>query len=142
VSEFPVGPVSKSENPDFLVQSADHTIGIELTSLFRKSAQGHSLAREQESLRERVAAETKSRYEAMKRPPIRQFGLGLFVTDRLRTARIDPHSSSASLPPAEFRAAGRFHNKEAAGTGVSNSMPLLCECVSRSISANRIHRKR
>src|SRR3982074_3482161 len=70
VSQFPVGLVSKSENPDFLVQSADHLIGIELTRLFRKSAQGHSLAREQESLRERIATEAKSLYEAMKRPPI------------------------------------------------------------------------
>jgi hypothetical protein len=70
VSEFPEGLVSKSENPDFLIHSADHLIGIELTRLFRKSAPGHSLAREQESLRERVATEAKSRYEAMKRPPI------------------------------------------------------------------------
>ena len=56
------------------------------------------MAREQESLRERVAAEAKSRYEVMKRPPIRQFGLGLFVTDRLRTAQ-------RALPQAEIDAA-------------------------------------
>src|SRR4030095_15247944 len=70
MTEFPMGLVSKSENPDFLVQSVDGLIGIELTRLFRKSAQGHSLAREQESLRERIATEAKSRYEAVPRPPI------------------------------------------------------------------------
>ena len=69
-SEFPKGVISKSESPDFLIQSDDHTIGIELTRLFRKSARGHALPREQESLRERIATEAKARYDAMTRPPI------------------------------------------------------------------------
>jgi hypothetical protein len=69
VSAFPAEPVSKSENPDFLVRSADHTTGIELTRLFKAPARGQSPLRAPEGLRELIATLAKSRYGAMKRSP-------------------------------------------------------------------------
>ena len=54
LAQFPVGCLSKSENPDFLVSNEEGTLGIELTRMFRKPLQGESPLRAQESLREKI----------------------------------------------------------------------------------------
>jgi hypothetical protein len=94
VSSFPAGAISKSENPDFLVRSSDHTIGIELTRLFRRPARGQSPLREQESLRERIAAVAKSRYDAMNRPPIH---VSIHFNDQLALRKTEVSSLAGRL---------------------------------------------
>ena len=39
---FPEGEVKKSERPDFLIQTVENKIGIELTEIFQDSYKGHS----------------------------------------------------------------------------------------------------
>ena len=68
--KFPVGRLSKSENPDFLISNDGSTLGIELTRIFRKPPQGESPLREQESLREQIAESAKARYDVLGQPPI------------------------------------------------------------------------
>ena len=67
---FPSGTPQKSKNPDFLVHLSDHTLGIELTRLYRAALPGTPPLKSQESLRERIAAGAKAQYDAQGLPPI------------------------------------------------------------------------
>jgi hypothetical protein len=67
--DFPPGTPQKSRNPDFLLDFHDHTLGIELTRLYRASSPGTPTLRSQESLRERIAAAAKAEYDGHGLPP-------------------------------------------------------------------------
>jgi hypothetical protein len=86
---FPVGCVSKSENPDFLISNEAGTLGIELTRMFREPLHGESPLRGQESLRERIKDSAKAKYAALGQPPI---SVGVLFNNRvvLRQRDIEP----------------------------------------------------
>jgi hypothetical protein len=69
--DFPSGTPEKSMNPDFLLHLSDHTLGIELTRLYRAAPSGTPSLKSQESLRERIAAAAKKQYDVRGLAPVR-----------------------------------------------------------------------
>ena len=55
--DFPVGIISPSEEPDFLIAAAQGTCGIEMTRYYVPLTQGRGPHQEQESLRDRILQE-------------------------------------------------------------------------------------
>jgi hypothetical protein len=98
--KFPVGYLSKSENPDFLISNDAGTLGIELTRIFRKPPQGESPLREQESLRDQIADSAKARYDALAQPPIH---VGLFFNDQIVVRRRDVKQMAQTLADLAMR---------------------------------------
>src|SRR5262245_26336961 len=75
----PTGVPRKSENPDFLLDAAEGTLGIELTRIFMTGRLGWSTLQEQEALRRWVADEAKRLYDATSLPAVH---VSLFFSDQ------------------------------------------------------------
>ena len=97
---FPVGCLSKSENPNFLINNKEGTLGIELTRMFQKPLQGQSPLRAQESLRERITQLAKARYIALGQPPIR---VGVLFNNRVVLRRKDVRPIAQMLADVAMR---------------------------------------
>jgi len=100
LAKFPVGCISKSENPDFLISNEEGTLGIELTRIFRKPLQGESPLRAQESLRERITESAKARYVALGQPPI---SVGLLFNNQVVLRRRDVKQIAQTLADVAMR---------------------------------------
>ena len=112
LAQFPVGCLSKSENPDFLVSNEEGTLGIELTRMFRKPLQGESPLRAQESLREKIIESAKARYVALGQPSIR---VGVLFNNRIALRRRDVKEIAQRLADLVIRSIpdpGERHMKQ------------------------------
>jgi len=63
IDDFPAGDIISGEEPDFVVKSKG-SIGIELTSLIRRTPDGRQPMQEAESLRSRICKLAQKRFEA------------------------------------------------------------------------------
>src|SRR3990172_5338391 len=100
LAKFPVGWLSKSESPDFLISNEEGTLGIELTRIFRKPSQGESPLRAQESLRERITESAKARYDALGQPPIH---VGVLFNNQFALRRQDVKQIAQRLADVAIR---------------------------------------
>ena len=100
LAKFPVGWLSKSESPDFLISNEEGTLGIELTRIFRKPSQGESPLRAQESLRERITESAKARYDALGQPPIH---VGVLFNNQFALRRPDVKQIAQRLADVAIR---------------------------------------
>lgn len=62
--KFPIGNIIDSESPDFLIQSSDKIIGVELVDYVRGQAAGDAPDRRNERLWEMIADEAKTVFES------------------------------------------------------------------------------
>jgi hypothetical protein len=62
--------VREHESPDFLLDCASGTIGVEVTRYASSDSQGLSSTHQRSSLRERVVAVARSHYEERGGPPL------------------------------------------------------------------------
>jgi hypothetical protein len=96
----PTGVPRKSENPDFLVETPEGTLGIELTRIFMPGLLGWSTFREQEALRRRVADEAKRLYDATSLPAVH---VSLFFNEQFPIAKRDVGPLSRMLADLAVR---------------------------------------
>jgi hypothetical protein len=66
---FPKGKIISGERPDFLIESANETLGIEITRLFRETPPGRKSLQEQESLVAQIVKTARAAFEAKGLPP-------------------------------------------------------------------------
>jgi hypothetical protein len=71
LSTLPQGEPVRTKEPDFLMEIAGKTIGVELVQLDREKLQGATLPHAREAMRRRVVARAQVLYNADKLPPVR-----------------------------------------------------------------------
>ncbi len=96
----PIGVPRKCENPDFLVETAEGTLGIELTRIFMPGLLGWSTLQEQEALRRRVADEAKRIYDATSLPPLH---VSLFFNEQFLITKRDVGELAKMLAEVAIR---------------------------------------
>jgi len=96
----PSGVPRKSENPDFLLETAEGTLGIELTRILMPGLLGWSTLREQEALRRRVADEAKRIYDAPSLPAVH---VSLFFNEQFPIAKRDVGQLARMLADVAMR---------------------------------------
>lgn len=70
IPSFPSGKVICSEEPDFLVQGADHVVGIELTDLHRETKPDEIPEQASAAMRERVVSRAMEIYNTRSLPAV------------------------------------------------------------------------
>jgi hypothetical protein len=71
--DFPPGDLILAEEPDFLIRTPTHTIGVELTELYRPRVEGQQPLQETEQLRRRVCERAQCEFEKSGRPSLLVF---------------------------------------------------------------------
>jgi hypothetical protein len=70
LTDFPQGAIDEREQPDFLVNTADRVIGIEITELHRANDSQPVPMQGREAVRDQIAQRAKALYDGKGAPPI------------------------------------------------------------------------
>ncbi|MES2402383.1 MAG: hypothetical protein V4573_20490 [Pseudomonadota bacterium] len=94
ITDFPVGRIEPTEEPDFLIHAEGGVCGIELTDLHQETKPGQIPQQASEAMRHKVVARAEELYSTGQHPPVRATFL---LDDRIHIKRTEAEDIARQL---------------------------------------------